>query len=85
MQPVANFRAPSPEECEVVQLGDRVRSYDFEFSAEHFVEGTVMLTSVMAEGCPRYCIAVDGVGDVYPPVNGTPHSFGGYCNGVRKL
>ena len=49
------------------------------------------------EGCERYVIRVDRKvwageevdnpyrGHVYPPVNGTPTSLGGVCNGVELV
>lgn len=54
---------------------------------------------VTIQGCPRYEITVsrrvfngremviesEEPIKVYPPLNGTPKSLGGVCNGVRKL
>ena len=61
-----------------------------------YVEG-IIEDLVEREGCPRYAIRVDydvfggdernhRVGNlVYPPVNGTPTSFGGDCNYVELV
>ena len=89
----------------MVQVGDRVRSFDFiqgdfgrdlEGERACYVEGVVEAL-VEREGCPRYEIRVEldifggdecnhRVGNlVYPPVNGTPHLFGGSCDNVEKL
>lgn len=70
-----------------VQIGDRVRSYDFgEDSPNTYMEGTVVGVQQW-DDCLRYQIRVDtvvfcgqaetpSVEYVYPPVNGTP-SWGG--------
>jgi hypothetical protein len=86
MAGIENFRAANTDECEEIKVGDFVRSYDFETHDDIFVVGRVQEVGVEMEGCPRYRIAsLRGDGrEVYPPVNGTAHSFGGYCNGVRK-
>lgn len=81
-----------------IQVGDRVRSYDFDGRRDCYVEGFVQSFQEI-EGCERYAINVDRVvfggrevelkgryaGGVFPPVNGTPKLFGGVCNGVEKL
>jgi hypothetical protein len=69
----------------LVNVGDRVRSYDFPHSRDHYIEG-VVVDIKWIEGCNRYKIEVQKVvmdgaagGDrggptfVYPPVNGTPN------------
>ena len=94
----------------MIQVGDRVRSFDFAESFDDgaqfgrdlegeracYVEG-VVLDLADREGCPRYEIHVDRdvfggeesdrrVGRVvYPPVNGTPKSFGGVCDSVELV
>jgi hypothetical protein len=94
----------------MIQVGDRVRSFDFaetfddgaqfgrdlEGERACYVEGTVLEMSDR-EGCSRYEIHVDRdvfggedsdrrVGQVvYPPVNGTPKSFGGACDFVELV
>lgn len=82
---------------EEIKPGDRVRSYDFEFRRDCYVEGVVVEITEPIEGCPRYKIRVerliwDGevqplVGTTYavPPVNGTPTLLGRVTNGVEKL
>lgn len=79
-----------------IKLHDRVRSIDFEGREDCYIEGEVIGFTDM-EGCPRYEIRCDvdvfrgehsrgRVGErFYPPVNGTPRSFGGITNGVTKL
>lgn len=77
-----------------IQVGSRVRSYDFESTRECYVEGTVERI-VEIERCPRYEIRVErsvwkgqeeDFGSrpefVIPPVNGTPMLFGGVTNCV---
>jgi hypothetical protein len=61
-----------------------------------YVEGVVE-SFVEREGCPRYEVRVEvdvfggeesdrRVGNlVYPPVNGTPKSFGGACDNVELV
>jgi len=92
--PVPNFRLQDPELAEKIEVGDLVRSYDFEFSDDCYLEGTV-IGLIDFEGCPRYRIAAvfkvwEGEQkmierEIIPPVNGTPRMMGGYCNGVRKV
>lgn len=86
---------PTPNE---IKPGDRVRSYDFEGRRDCYVEG-VVVEIVERGGCDRYAINVERIvfadkspslgranlGNIYPPVNGTPKLFGGICNGVEKL
>ena len=70
---------------------------DLEGERACYVEGVVE-AFVERGGCPRYEIRVDrdvfrgclGAQDragktVYPPVNGTPKSFGGVCNFVELV
>lgn len=100
MAKVPNFAVTKPEDAEQIAVGDRVRSYDFESSDENYADGIVEHDGDIIEGCARYRIKVenrviDGIAaksndafqlqDVFPPVNGTRRSFGGYTNGVRKL
>jgi hypothetical protein len=80
----------------VFPVGSKLRSYDFESRKDCFIEG-VLLKYDMQEGCDRYCIVVSRVvfegkelpndpqitEQVFPPVNGTPKSFGGVCNFVE--
>jgi hypothetical protein len=97
MAGVENFRAASAEECEKIEMGDRVRSYDFEFHDDCYVEGTITGIGLVLEGCPRYTISADRKcwggeiealrpeRNIYPPVNGTRNLMGGYTNGVRRI
>lgn len=92
--PVPNFRLKDPTLADKIEVGDLVRSYDFESTDDCYIEGTVM-GFVEHEGCQRY--RIDGVFRVFdgkqtivqreiiPPVNGTARMMGGYCNGVRKV
>lgn len=87
--------------CTSIRIGDKVRSYDFgnrDLYGERacYVEGTVVAFNVL-EGCKRYAIKVESatwggkddvkrVGQmVYPPVNGTPSSFGGVTDFVDPI
>lgn len=76
--------------------GERVRSYDFGGIRTCYVEGVVEAITEPMEGCPRYMLRIetrvlDGqtvpVEDpyVYPPVNGTPSTFGGVTNCVERV
>jgi hypothetical protein len=95
MAGIENYRAATAEECEKIEVGDRVRSYDFEFHDDCYVEGTVEVVTAPIEGCERYKIIADrrvwdGMETQHdlmylPPVNGTRNSMGGYTNGVRKV
>lgn len=80
----------------MIQVGNKVRSYDFPHDRECYVEGVVEnLTE--KEGCERYRIRVTRRiwageditaplnGCVYPPVNGTPALFGGVTNFVELV
>lgn len=81
-----------------IVMGDRVRTYDFDENKLCYCEGTVTRL-VEREGCMRYEVLVerdvwDGIEavcssrinqHVYPPVNGTPRSLGGVCNGVERV
>lgn len=82
---------------ETINIGDRVRSYDFPFRKDCYIEGEVKAFRHI-EGCERYVIRADtrvwGAGEeekitppahFYPPVNGTPTLFGGVCAGVEKV
>lgn len=101
MKGIENFRVFDLALCDTsIAVGDWVRSYDFEWRDDCCVLGRVEKIGEVWEGCERYTIRVfqsvtDGQGGqrsvdhgasiVHPPVNGTPHSFGGFCNGVRKV
>lgn len=96
---IPNFRCATREECDTsIQIGDTVRSYDFEYKDDCFVEGPV--TKIFpVEGCDRYNIETTRRvwgGIEYPlassppvflpPVNGTRVAGSGeFTNGVRKL
>jgi hypothetical protein len=78
-----------------INVGDTVRSYDFDGRNDCYVEGTVVRMGDDIEGCPRYVIRVSKTvfkGEVLPlaaryvnpPLNGTPKLFGGFCCGVVK-
>ena len=86
------------ELIEQIQVGDKVRSYDFDYNTDCYVEGDVLQVGVMYEGCPRYEIFVTRQvvcgkekpnllkgHRVYPPINGTRRVLGGICNGVKTL
>lgn len=101
MSGLLNWRAPSLDLCETnIKVGDWVRSYDFEYHDDCYIVGRVTDLNYDMGGCPRFVIegfqriaqgavepgAIHTRNDrFYPPMNGVPHSFGGYCNGVRKL
>jgi hypothetical protein len=100
MAGIENFRADRAEDCEQIAVGDWVRSYDFEYADDCYIIGRVTDVDYDLGGCNRYAIEayrrIYGGEDesdnlhvanhrFYPPMNGTPNSFGGYCNGVRKL
>ena len=80
----------------MIQVGNKVRSYDFPHDRECYVEGIVEALTEK-EGCERYMIRVirkvwagENVTDrtrdyVYPPVNGTPKLFGGVTNFVEMV
>ncbi len=88
-------------EHEEINVGDKVRSYDFPMHRDEdgetacYIEGEV--TGIeWHEGCDRYVIKatrrvfagkeVAPESDwFYPPVNGTPCTFGGPTNGVVKM
>jgi hypothetical protein len=76
--------------------GERVRSYDFGGIRTCYAEGIVEVITEPMEGCRRYKLRVetcvfDGQSValeepyVYPPVNGTPTTFGGVTNGVERV
>lgn len=80
-----------------IQVGDTVRSFDFDGRTDCYVDGIVEAIGPVAEfrDCDRYTIRVTcqvfagkpqakHTPHVYPPVNGTPKLFGGVCNGVQK-
>ena len=79
----------------MIEVGNRVRSYDFQRNRECYVEGIVEGFERL-EGCERYKIRVERKvwageevenpyrGHVYPPLNGTPSLFG-ECNGVELV
>ncbi len=97
--PVLDWRVNEADRAEVIRVGDRVRSYDWEYDTLSYVEGEVLRIGPVKwdRRVPRYTIRADlwvvrgktrrlGVDPTfYPPVNGTPHAFGGFCNGVRKI
>ena len=74
--------------------GDRGRQLEGERAC--YIEGVVEGFKDL-EGCERYVIRVDRKvwageevdnpyrGHVYPPVNGTPTSLGGVCDGVELV
>ena len=81
-----------------IALGDRVRSYDFLWRRDCYVEGVV--ETVIQRGCQRYRIkiarrvwggnAVDWTpefpdGHCEAPVNGLPSWLGGVTSGVVRL
>jgi len=89
-----------------INIGTRVRSFDFPFREESMVEGpNACWIEGTVEGvcrdfpdCPRYTIRVDRqvfagkeetdlIGEhIFPPLNGTPRSFGGeVCDGVQVV
>ena len=80
----------------MIQVGSKVRSFDFSHSRECYVEGVVEGFKEL-EGCERYVIRVERKvwageeveepyrGRVYPPVNGTPKLLGGVCAGVELV
>ena len=80
----------------MIEVGNRVRSYDFQRDRECYVEGIVEGFEHV-EGCERYKIRVERKvwageevespyrGHVYPPLNGTPRLFGDVCNGVELV
>jgi hypothetical protein len=97
MPALKDFRVTDAADAQQIEVGDWVRSYDFEFHDDSYVLGRVIATGIEMGGCPRYEIQpfkrVSGeMGlkgsinreNVFPPVNGTAHIFGGYTNGVRK-
>jgi hypothetical protein len=88
---VENYYVADPAQAETIEVGDRVRSYDTEFT-DDFVEGVVRAKGIVLEGCPRYEIAgrrpheSDAAGRAYyPPENGTPTFGNRFTNFVRKL
>jgi hypothetical protein len=97
MAGIENWRHTDADAVEKIEVGDWVRSYDFEFMDDCYVLGRVIAIGELLGGCPRYEIQpfkrVSGGelkgsinrDNVFPPVNGTRHIFGGYCNGVRKI
>jgi hypothetical protein len=79
-----------------IEAGNRVRSYDFAGSDTCYAEGVVEEITEPMEGCRRYKIRVesrvfDGASQpsheeyVYPPLNGTPSTFGGVTNAVARI
>jgi len=88
-----------------LEIGTRVRSFDFPFNEESkeegpracWIEGPIEGVCRDFPDCPRYVIRVDRqvfagkektdlIGEcIYPPLNGTPRSFGGeFCDGVWR-
>lgn len=79
-----------------IGLGERVRSYDFEGIRNCYAEGVVEAITEPMEGCRRYKLRVEtrvldgqsvAIDDpyVYPPLNGTPRTFGGITNCVERI
>lgn len=82
-----------------IEVGDRVRAFDFEDDDTHYVEGVVEGVVTEGEDCPRYKLKMErrvsrGVElpyswkddpYVYPPVNGTETRRGGYTNYVIRV
>lgn len=95
---VRNWSVSSLDDCDTtIKISDKVRSYDFEHSADCYVEGEVVGKEDL-EGCTRYKIRAERkvVGGVerpdilvrfyYPPVNGTCYAGrDGFTNFVRKI
>lgn len=87
--------------CDRVMVGDRVRSFDFEGRDDCYVEGVVtgyreregctryailVDREVFNGEVIPYNATRSGMGrTAYPPVNGTPKSTGGICDGVKKI
>lgn len=81
-----------------ITIGDRARSFDYRFSDDDYVEGTVVEMPEV-EGCQCYKIRVErivrngqevnpGANDpkfVFPPVNGSSTWSGRETCGVSKL
>jgi len=84
-----------------IEIGDTVRSFDFPEITRHlsgreacYFEGVITGFTEL-EGCTRYVLRVEsrvwqgeemnGVPEVYPPVNGTPTIFRDSTNGVELL
>ncbi len=81
-----------------IKVGDTVRSYDFQYIENCYVEGEVVELTENFEGCACYhikiekkvfngkevSVALDNI-DVYPPVNGLESWMGGKTCGVQKL
>lgn len=86
---------------ERIEVGDRVRSMDFEHVDDCFVEGVVLRIRRQIHGCDRYEILVARqviqgaevvghrslVGEkVYPPINGVRNSMtGNPTNFVHRI
>jgi hypothetical protein len=84
-----------------VRFGDLVRSYDFQNRVDCWVEGVVIgfeefegcpryvvhVTRVVSvhEDITDRLGGHKYPSQVLPPVNGTPRTFGGTCNGVEVL
>lgn len=99
LQPVADFTVATAADADTsIGAGVRVRSYDTQFDDSSYIEGLVKSVGRILEGCPRYTIVIERrvIGGVdkmgsdrplmaYPPMNGIPHSFGGFTNGVRRI
>ena len=76
-----------------IKPGSRVRSFDFFYTEDCYVEGTVR-NIVLRNGCKRYQIKVEKkvwagkevkhpyMGYVYPPINGTHLLDGRPASGV---
>jgi hypothetical protein len=85
----------APVQADIVP-GERVRSYDFSGIRDCYAEGVVEAITDPMEGCQRYMLRIEKrvlegrivpVDDeyVYPPVNGTPSTFGRVTNFVERI
>lgn len=94
-QLVSGTRKDVEPQCDIVP-GERVRSYDFADVRTCYAEGVVEAITEPMEGCRRYALRVSErvwegesvpIEDpfVYPPVNGTPATFGGLTNCVERV
>lgn len=84
---------------EIINVGDRVRSYDVENSRSYYIEGEVLEIVEWPDGTQRYRIlaskdvwngvwmaASKRVGqEFFPPVNGTQMLFGGVTEFVERI
>ena len=77
-----------------IEIGDKVKSFDYEDSRDFYYEGTVFGV-VDCDVCPKYRIQVEkqfymgtfvkpDVKWIYPPVNGTS-CYNGFTQGVELI